>query len=320
MVDAILQQNQAISEKPIYKKFDFKETNYLNCRLGANEQQKILKIRLLPFSETEPSPFHLIHMHPMRVDKSIAPSGYKSYVCLRTTPEVQGAMGDKCPICELHDEVNNLLRSGNVDPSKIEVYKQLKKQTNVHDVWVVRVIDREHEDEGPKFWKFNSNLKHDGIYDKLFNLFSQRYYENGDDLKYNIFDLYNGKDLYVTITKDSNGKPTYQIMDAGQPSPLSRDKDQLEAWVKDEKKWTDVYVAKPYDYLKIISAGGVPFYDKNAGRWVNSKDYNNQQAQPQYGQMPMNGNNGQYGGYQQPMYETTDFPPEIQLNDIDMQF
>ena len=38
-------------------------------------------------------------------------------------------------------------------------------------------------------------------------------------------------------------------------------------WVNDEKKWSDVFVAKPYDYLSLIIDKKVPFYDKANGVW-----------------------------------------------------
>ena len=55
---------------------------------------------------------------------------------------------------------------------------------------------------------------------------------------------------------------------------LSLDNDELNAWVNDSKKWSDVFAVKPYDYLKIILDGQVPFYDKNMQRWVTKVEHN----------------------------------------------
>jgi hypothetical protein len=49
----------------------------------------------------------------------------------------------------------------------------------------------------------------------------------------------------------------------------------MNAWVNDSKKWSDVFAVKPYDYLKIILDGQIPFYDKNMQRWVTKVDHNN---------------------------------------------
>ena len=38
--------------------------------------------------------------------------------------------------------------------------------------------------------------------------------------------------------------------------------------MNDEKKWSDVFTIKPYDYLSIVLDGEIPFFDKNEQKWV----------------------------------------------------
>ena len=49
----------------------------------------------------------------------------------------------------------------------------------------------------------------------------------------------------------------------------------MEKWVNDDKKWSDVFVAKPYEYLSIIIDGDIPYFDKIQNKWVvkQNEDY-----------------------------------------------
>ena len=43
------------------------------------------------------------------------------------------------------------------------------------------------------------------------------------------------------------------------------------SWISDERTWKDVYAIKPYDYLKIIVAGGTPYWDNDKKCFVDKK-------------------------------------------------
>ena len=114
-----------------------------------------------------------------------------------------------------------------------------------------------------KFWLFNDSKKGDGVYDKIINIYNQR--KEAAEKKgktSNIFDLNNGKDLIMTLTKDMLNKTVIKIVDDDEKSPLTTDYDLGMKWVNDEKQWTDVYTVKNYDYMKIVAQGGVPTFDK----------------------------------------------------------
>jgi hypothetical protein len=107
------------------------------------------------------------------------------------------------------------------------------------------------------------------VYDKIMNLFKTRWEEGKEEgIENNIFDLNTGKDLVITLTKDSNNKTSVQVTDKSISTPLSTDFDKAESWVNDEKKWTDVFTVKPYDYMAVIVEGGTPVYDKELGKYV----------------------------------------------------
>ena len=72
-------------------------------------------------------------------------------------------------------------------------------------------------------------------------------------------------------------KTSYQVTDAKKPSPLSADLEQGKAWVLDPKKWFEVFVPKPYDYLAIVMQGKMPWYDRGIGKWVSKEEKDEQQ-------------------------------------------
>jgi hypothetical protein len=140
-------------------------------------------------------------------------------------------------------------------------------------MWIVRCIERDHEEDGVKFWLFNASRKKDGVYDKIINLFNERWEEAKEvGEQYNIFDLNDGKDLNITLSKDPNNKTVIQITDASRPSPLSTDYDQALSWIEDPKKWDEVYTVKPYDYMAIVVQGGYPVFDKQTQKYVDKEE------------------------------------------------
>ena len=278
---AVEEQNENLKKpKTAYKaqnKTRFDPKNYLDVKLGKDETSKTVKVRFLPISSTDGTVFFDIITHSLKVDKEVAKSGFKSYVCLDC--EKTGST-EKCPICnkshELYEKAKQAAAEGKQALSK-SLYKEagsiMKKRT-----FITRVIDRDHEDEGVKFWRFNENSMGEGIYDKLMSLFITRRneaQEEGED-NYSIFDLYNGKDIIINITKsfipDGHGgmkeSLAYNITDGGIRKPLSKDIDKANEWLNDPKTWKDVYSLKTADYLKIVVDGKIPVYDREKHMFV----------------------------------------------------
>ena len=250
----------------------FNEKNYLNVRLDEKngEKQKTLTIRLLPMDLETGNPFVKVHMHNVRVPKEVSKSGYKSYICLSKNKDIDHEKyGNKCPFCELNQNAyqESLKES---DPIKKKNFQDISIANKSNEAVIVRCIERGKEDEGVKFWKFNIRRDKTDPYNAIINLYNMRKEEGeraGQVL--NILDIYNGRDLNVTIT-EGNAAP--QILDASLSTPLSRDEEQMKKWIYDEKKWQDVFSTKPYEYLSLISQMKIPWYDREQGKWVDKEE------------------------------------------------
>lgn len=261
------------------KESAFDEKNYLNIRLDGDKTTKELKIRLLPIDADSQTPFKKIHIHTLRVPKDIAPSGWKSYICLEKTEGIdKEKYGSKCPFCELNREAYKRF-SEETDPQLKERWKKISLDNIPKEACIVRCIERGAEEDGPKFWKFNTRRDKGDPKGQIMELYKTRLEESREEglEDENILDIRTGKDLKVTISlaaedKDGKSRTAVKVVDYGKSKPLSADEEQLLAWVNDSKKWSDVFAIKPYDYLKIILDGEVPFYDKSVGKWVTNKD------------------------------------------------
>ncbi len=250
----------------------FNEKNYLNVRLDEKngETQKTLTIRLLPMDLETGNPFVKVHMHNVHVPKEVSKSGYKSYICLSKNKDIDHeTYGNKCPFCELNQSAyqESLKES---DPIKKKNFQDISIANKSNEAVIVRCIERGKEDEGVKFWKFNLRRDKTDPYNAIINLYNMRKEEGeraGQVL--NILDIYNGRDLNVTIT-EGNAAP--QILDASLSTPLSKDEEQMKKWIYDEKKWQDVFSTKPYEYLSLISQMKIPWYDREQGKWVDKEE------------------------------------------------
>lgn len=295
-------EDEFSDKRQSYTTFDAK--NYLDVKLADNEQSKELKIRLLPVNKDTSSPFQKIYMHTFKVAPEISKSGWKSYVCLSKTEDIDHEeFGDECPFCQMNkkayesmSEALKLAKKAAEDDDLDEEAKQkaiadrwkaISLANKATEVCVVRCIERGHEEDGPKFWKFTvRDDKKDpkNIIKELWRTRKQESIEDAmeendgvlpdDFVPRNILDLETGRDLKVKISRvyDKEGRPTKKtsisIVDYAKDKPVSRDEEEIDNWVNDTKVWSDVFVVKPYEYLSIILDGEVPFYDKKNNKWV----------------------------------------------------
>lgn len=267
--ESIVISNEA-SNNNYSKNKSFDEKNYLNVRLAEGETQKTLTIRLLPMDLETGNPFVKIHMHNVRVPKEVSKSGYKSYICLAKNKDIDHEKyGTKCPFCELNQNAYKEYLNES-DEIKKKNFKDIATANMSREAVIVRCIERGKEDEGVKFWKFNLRSDKTDPYNSILKLYALRK-EEGDraGVELNILDIYNGRDLNVTIT-EGNAAP--QILDASLSTPLSRDEEQMKAWIYDTKKWQDVFSTKPYEYLSLISQMKIPWYDREQGKWVDKEE------------------------------------------------
>ena len=206
---------------------------------GARSGEK--RIRILPTKDGS-SPFAEAYFHEIQVDGNWV----KLY-----DPKQEGK---RSPLNEVYE---GLMMTG------IEADKVLARQYRARKFYIVKVIDRENEQDGVKFWRFKHNSKGEGVLDKIFPLFKNK----GD-----ITDLDKGRDLIITLglTKAGNGREytTITSIIPEDQSPLHADKEMGKSWVNDELTWSDVYSKKPEEYLEMIAKGEVPKWDSETKKWI----------------------------------------------------
>ena len=253
--------------------------NYLNVKLENGEDEKKIFIRVITIDKDSDSPFQHVHMHTVGVPKEISESGYKSYVCLnRTHGKYTEKLGTSCPFCEerknAYEKFVEYKEKGETKLSNEWKTRSLSMIPN--EVSIIRCIERGKESEGVKFWKFNlrsDEMDPEHQIKKLFNDKKEECEMEGKPIL-NILDIDEGYDLKVTIKRryDKEGKPTNKTITTvslfGSPKPLTEDQELRDKWINDAKIWSDVFVAKPYDYLKVILDGDTPWFDRENNRWV----------------------------------------------------
>lgn len=212
---------------------------------GVNSAKK--RIRILPVGENE-SPFKEVMGHKAQVNGQ-----WRTFICPKHENDAD------CPFCEARQE---LIATG------LESDKELAKNFSQKRMYIAKVIDRAHEDEGPKFWRFNHDFRKTGIFDKIVGVLQAIEDSSAPD----ITSVENGRDLIITINRDQNNNPTVSSIAQADPSPLHADAETVQNWLNDNRTWEDVYSIKPYAYLEIIVKGGEPTWKKDAsgegGQWV----------------------------------------------------
>jgi hypothetical protein len=239
-LDALLAQyeknNAPKYEKTEAKTYDLK--NYFNTYLEKGVKSGTKTIRILP--ATNGSPFVEMHAHKVLVD-----GDWKTFPCLKHEKN------EPCPFCEAHDALRATGKESD---------KELAKKFNPRLMYVVKVIDRDNEQDGVKFWRFNHDFRKEGVYDKIFAAWSA--------LKKDITDAETGRDLVITLNRNMNDVPVVSGIQALDSSPLSENATQKAEWLSDERTWEDVYSVRNYDYLELIVKGETPVWDKDQKGWV----------------------------------------------------
>lgn len=161
---------------------------------------------------------------------------------------------ERSPLNEVYEE---LMSTGK------ESDKELAKQYKSRKFYIVKVIDRDRPEDGPKFWRFKHNYKNEGILDKIIPIWRNK----GD-----ITDPSTGRDLLIDLARSKTPKgkeyTTVSAIMYDDPSPIHEDAVQTNAWINDELTWTDVYSKKPVEYLEAIARGETPRWDSEKGGYV----------------------------------------------------
>jgi hypothetical protein len=227
---------------------DERMKKYFAAILKDSEKQGQKRLRILPTKDGS-SPFKEVWYHEVQVDgkwNKIYDPGKND--------------NERSPLTEVYDE---LMATGR------EADKELAKQYKPRKFYIVKVIDRDNEQDGVKFWRFKHNYKNEGILDKIIPIWRAK----GD-----ITDPDKGRDIILEMTKAKTPKgATYTVIQTimyDDPTPVHEDKATADSWVKDELSWADVYSKKPVEYLEAIARGETPRWDSDAGKYV----YGNSEA------------------------------------------
>lgn len=215
---------------------------YLITQLPENEQNGKKRIRILPPSKEDESPISTVYYHQLYVNK---------YFMRLYDPEMND--GEESPLNRVRRELYN-----NGDKESRDLAKQYIPRLH----YILKVIDRDNEQDGPKFWRFPLNKNGEGVMDKLEVIIEENF---------DITDVYNGRDLILDLSKNNKGVTKITNIRAGDPSKLSDDDNKIQEWVNDPVSWKDVYRKHPYEYLEIVASGHTPIYDKAKGTFVSKE-------------------------------------------------
>ena len=238
MLEQYDNNNKPRFEKTEAKVYDLK--NYFTTYIKDGIKSATKQIRILPTADGVSSPFVEQHVHKVLVEGE-----WKTFACLKHEK------GEACPFCEAYDALRS---TGNASD------KELAKKYNARMMYVVKVIDRDNEADGVKFWRFAHDFRKEGILDKIQGVLKA--------IKKDITDTETGRDLVLTINRNQNNVPVVSAVASLDPSVLSEDAETKTAWLSDARTWEDVYSVRSYDYLKIIVTGGVPVWDAEKKTFV----------------------------------------------------
>ena len=257
------------TEKAIYD-----SRNYLDFSIPEGQKTREITIRLLPVNTETGEYFQIVHLHNISVNKELNPnkSGKKAYMCLssKNTGIDHEKYGSKCPVCEAQQELWNKWHE-ETDKNKKKIILDSIKELNIREYCIVRCIERGNEKDGPKFWRIPLRQDQTDAFHKIVLLANTRKKEGEEaGVNINILSPYHGRDLIITFT-EGTGAPT--VVDKGISTPLTKDEELFVKWYYDEKKWSDVFSTKPYDYLSIAYNGEIPWFDKDNKRWVSKKEF-----------------------------------------------
>ena len=215
---------------------------YFAAILTQNETSGQKRLRILPTPDGS-SPFKEVWYHEVQVEgkwNKIYDPGKND--------------NERSPLTEIHDE---LMSTGK------ESDRELAKSYKPRKFYIVKVIDRDNEADGVKFWRFKHNYKNEGILDKIIPIWKAK----GD-----ITDPEKGRDIILELTKAKTPKgATYTVIQTimyDDPCPVHTDAETAKSWIEDPLTWSDVYSKKPVEYLEAIARGETPRWSSELGKYV----------------------------------------------------
>jgi len=251
-LDAVLAQYEknkqpSGSGKPMMSQED-RLKQYLSIMLPKGTKSGEKTIRILP-TQDGTSPFKEVYFHNIQVQ------GRWQKIYDQGKDEHGKPSGERSPL----SEVEEALRLAGDAQSK-----ELARSYRSQKFYIVKVIDRDNEEDGVKFWRFKHNWKGDGPIDKIIPIWQKK----GD-----VTDINEGRDLILMLQAVPlpGGRGEYTTVSSvmyEDPGTLSTDPAQAKEWSEDERTWRDVYSQKPVEYLEAIAKGLDPVWDSELKKYV----------------------------------------------------
>ena len=221
---------------------------YLSIMLPKGTKSGEKTIRILPTQDGS-SPFKEVFFHNTQVQ------GRWMKIYDPGKDSMGQSTGERSPL----NEVEEALRLAGDAQSK-----ELARSYRSQKFYIVKVIDRDNEEDGVKFWRFKHNWKGDGPIDKIIPIWQKK----GD-----VTDINEGRDLTLMLQAVPlpGGRGEYTTVSTvmyEDPGKLSEDETKTKEWTDDERTWKDVYSQKPIEYLEAISKGLDPIWDSEQKKYV----------------------------------------------------
>jgi hypothetical protein len=216
---------------------------YFAAILPKGQTSGMKRIRILPPLEGQELFWTEKYFHEVQVDKK--------WVKLYDPAQD----GDRSPL----NEVGEALKM-----TGSEADRKLAGQYKSRKFYILRVIDRDNEQDGVKFWRIKHSLKNDGAYNKIMDLMYAK--------KEDITDPETGRDLTLTLSvlKNPMGGEYTSITSVipEDKSPLSENEEQKNLWLSNQLTWQDAYSKKPVEYLQGVAEGYVPKWNDKIKKFV----------------------------------------------------
>ena len=251
-LDAVLAQYEknkqpSGSSKPMMSQED-RLKQYLSIMLPKGTKTGEKTIRILP-TQDGTSPFKEVYFHNIQVQ------GRWTKLYDPGKNEEGKPSGDRSPLTEVEEA---LRLAGDAQS------KELARSYRSQKFYIVKIIDRDNEEDGVKFWRFKHNWKGDGPIDKIIPIWQKK----GD-----VTDVNEGRDLTLMLQAVPlpGGRGEYTTVSTvmyEDPAQLSDDTQKVKDWTEDERTWRDVYSQKPVEYLEAIAKGLDPVWDSELKKYV----------------------------------------------------
>ena len=188
---------------------------YLSLMLPKGTKSGEKTIRIIPTTDGT-SPFKEVYFHNTQVQ------GRWQKLYDPGKDEHGKPSGERSPL----NEVEEALRLAGDAQSK-----ELARSYRSQKFYIVKVIDRDNEEDGVKFWRFKHNWRGDGPIDKIIPIWQKK----GD-----VTDLNEGRDLTLMLQSVPlpGGRGEYTTVSTvmyEDPSPLSTDDTKSKEWPEGRK-------------------------------------------------------------------------------------